>query len=155
MRKIFLGLFSLVYFSFTPLVFAAVTDTPTPCPSTAAQGAQGINPCAEGGVIINITQPAGRGISGGANPGEVIGRAITIVFSLAALIVLVMIMWGAFEWIFSAGDKEKIGAARGRIVNALIGLALLALAFLVARIVGQLININIFSLNIPSLGPPP
>jgi hypothetical protein len=85
--------------------------------------------------------------------GMLIASALQIVFIFAALAVLVFLVIGAFRWIASGGDKEAIGKARGTIVNALIGLALLALAFFIASLAGEIVGISLFNLPIiPRLG---
>ena|SRR3989344_4341197 len=88
--------------------------------------------------------------------GELISNALQIVFIAAALAVLIYLVIGAFRWITSGGDKEAIGKARGHIVNALIGLAILALAFFITVLFGQIVGIDIINLpEIPRLGDPP
>lgn len=88
--------------------------------------------------------------------GELISNALQIVFIAAALAVLIYLVIGAFRWITSGGDKEAIGKARGHIVNALIGLAILALAFFITVLFGQIVGIDIINLPvIPRLGDPP
>ncbi|MCL4365689.1 hypothetical protein M1437_00490 [Patescibacteria group bacterium] len=82
--------------------------------------------------------------------GNAIGNIITVAFAIAVILVLVMLIWGAFEWISSGGDKESVAKARGRIINALIGLAVLAVAFALAKFAGQFTNINIFNLAVPT-----
>lgn len=85
--------------------------------------------------------------------GELIASALQIIFIAAALAVLIYLVIGAFKWITSGGDKDAIGKARGSIVNALIGLFLLALAFFITVLVGQIVGINILNLpTIPRLG---
>ena len=106
------------------------------------------------GVPIQIKPPA-SGVNPSTPVGTVLTNALTIIFVIAALAVLFMLIIGAFQWITSGGDKEKVGAARGRITNALIGLAILALAFLITVVVGQIVNINILDLkSIPTLDQP-
>lgn len=88
--------------------------------------------------------------------GDVISNALLIVFIAAALAVLIFLIIGAFRWITSGGDKDAIGKARGTIVNALIGLAILALAFFITVLFGQILNINILNLpQLPTLNDPP
>ncbi len=92
----------------------------------------------------------------GINPlttvGTLLSNILSVVFIVAALAVLFMLIWGAFSWITSGGDKDAVGAARKRIVNALIGLAVLAIAFLITRVVGQVLNIDILNLKfLPTL----
>lgn len=88
--------------------------------------------------------------------GDLIANSLQIVFIAAALAVLIYLVIGAFRWITSGGDKEAIGKARGHIVNALIGLAILALAFFITVLAGQIVGINILSLpQVPTLGQDP
>lgn len=98
---------------------------------------------------INIIPPK----QGYKDIGSFISNIITVAFSIAILVVLIMLIWGAFEWIVSGGDKEAVGKARGRIINALIGLAVLAVAFALASLGSQILGIPITTLPIPT--PPP
>lgn len=82
--------------------------------------------------------------------GGFINNVITLAFAIAILVVLIMLIWGAFEWIVSGGDKDAVGKARGRIINALIGLAVLAVAFALARVFGQFVGFDITSITIPT-----
>ncbi len=104
---------------------------------------------------INLTpgRPS-QGINPGTDPRVIITNAITIVFVVAVLAVLVFLIWGAFEWITSGGEKEAVKKAQGRITNALIGLAILALAFIIARIVGAVLGIDFANLTLPRLDAP-
>lgn len=105
---------------------------------------------------INITPPA----QGFNDIGDAISKILSIAFVVALLLVLIMLIWGAFEWITSGGDKEAVGKARGKILNALIGIAILAVAFALFRFTGQFIGFNIgdtgnFNLTIPTPVPRP
>lgn len=94
--------------------------------------------------VINIQRPtvAGRPVGFG-DIGEFINNGITLAFILAIIVVLVMFVWGAVQWIFSGGDKEALVAARGRIINALIGLVILAVAFAIFVIAGQFLGFQV------------
>lgn len=87
--------------------------------------------------------------------GKFITNLLTLAFGIALIIVLIMLIWGAFEWITSGGDKEAVGKARGRIINALIGLAVLAVAFALAQVAGQFLGFPGGLTNIPIPTPPP
>lgn len=100
---------------------------------------------------ISLQKPENGGVSPTANVGKVISNAISIIFVVGLLAVLFMLIIGAFNWITSGGDKEAVGKARQRIINALIGLMILAVAFLLAKIAGQVVNVDILNLKIPSL----
>lgn len=104
------------------------------------------------GVNIVIT-PSNQGVNVEAanNPGKVLSNIISIIFALAALMVLFMLILGAFNWITSGGEKEAVGKARNRITHALIGLLVLALAFFIVKIVGGLVHVDIMNLHLPSI----
>ena len=101
---------------------------------------------------INIAEP-GQGYK---SLGGFITNILALSFVVALILVLIMLIWGAFEWITSGGDKDAVGKARGRILNALIGLAILAVAFALFRFAGQFLGFTglggtgSFNLPIPS-----
>lgn len=99
---------------------------------------------------INVTPPA----QGYKDLGNFVTNILTLSFSLAVLVVLVMLIWGAFEWITSGGDKDNVGKARNKIINALIGLAVLAVAFALAKVAAQFLGFGAdFKLPIPTPAP--
>ena len=83
--------------------------------------------------------------------GVILHNIVTGLLIMAALGTLFMLIWGAFEWITSGGDKENVGKARNRIINALIGLAVLAVAFALTKVAGQFLGFDITkSIPIPT-----
>jgi magnesium-transporting ATPase (P-type) len=108
---------------------------------------------AQTGVSISPAQPGTNGGVGSSTPlNSIINNIIVIIFSVAILLVLFFLILGAFNWITSGGDKEKIKSARGTIIHALVGLAILALAFVIITVAGSLLNINFGNLTLPYLG---
>ena len=100
---------------------------------------------------IQISAPK----AGYANLGNFVTNVITIGFAVAILVVLVMLVWGAFEWITSGGDKDAVAKARNRIINALIGLAVLAIAFAMARVAAQFLGFDLANITVPTPNPSP
>ncbi len=78
----------------------------------------------------------GKGGQGAGGISLFLNNLITLIYEIAAILVVFMLLWGGLEWILSGGDKEKVGEARKRIVNALIGLGLLAVAFAILKVFG-------------------
>ncbi len=101
---------------------------------------------------INITPPKQDGKNiGYSDIGQFISNAITLVFVFSILIVLIMLIIGAFEWMTSGGDKEAVGKARNRIINAMVGLAVLAVAFALVKVGAQFLGFpDLTKLTIPS-----
>lgn len=100
-------------------------------------------------VPLTITPPP----QGYTKLGEFISNVLNLAFIVAVLAVLAMLVWGAFEWITSGGEKEAVGKARNKILNALIGLAVLAVTFALATIAAQFLgfpSITQFSIPTPT-----
>lgn len=81
--------------------------------------------------------------------GRFVTNILQLAFIVAVITVLVMLIWGAFEWIVSGGDKEAVGKARNRIINALVGLAVLAIAFALFKVAGQFLGFDTTQFTIP------
>ncbi|MCL4365688.1 pilin [Patescibacteria group bacterium] len=73
-----------------------------------------------------------------------LSNAIILIYSLAAIVLIFMLLWGAFEWLTSGGDKEKISSAQKRIINAIIGILLFAIAFAIIAVLGQFTGFKFF-----------
>ena len=104
---------------------------------------------------IQLQKPVLQGKNVGyTSLGDFINKAITLAFIIAVIAVLIMLVWGAIQWIFSGGEKEAVAGARNRIIHALVGLAILAVAFALARVAGQFLGFDIFgTFTIPSPNP--
>lgn len=82
---------------------------------------------------------------------DFMNAALRLAFIVAIIGVLVMLIWGGVSWVISGGEKEAVGEARKRIVNALIGLAILAVAFAIANFAASFLGISdIFNFVIPT-----
>jgi NADH:ubiquinone oxidoreductase subunit 6 (subunit J) len=107
---------------------------------------------------FRIGQPAagyGVNISGSAEHivDVILKNVITLFFTVGAIGVIIYFIWGAVDWILAGGDKEKISSARKKITNALIGLTLLALAFVIIAVVGEIVGFSpLKNLQIRGLG---
>lgn len=105
-------------------------------------------------VNIKITPPPGA-IDPGTELSVIISNALRIVFAAALILVLIFLIIGAFQWITSGGDKEAVGKARSRITSALVGLAILALAFVIVQVVAQILGISsILNFSLPRIDQP-
>ncbi|MBI2019651.1 hypothetical protein HYS95_03225 [Candidatus Daviesbacteria bacterium] len=69
---------------------------------------------------------------------------VALLFSIAMIALVFMIIWSAFEWLTSGGDKEKLANAQKRIINAFIGIILFATAFAIIRVLGTFTGFKFF-----------
>lgn len=91
--------------------------------------------------------------------GTLIGFIIQMVFLVAGLATLIMLLWGALDWLLSEGQKEKLAKAQAKMVNAIVGLLLVVLAFtvfsfLMGTVLGGKFGIGgDFKITIPKINP--
>ncbi|MBL7141538.1 hypothetical protein ISS21_00335 [Patescibacteria group bacterium] len=84
------------------------------------------------GYLNEFGNVAGYGTAG---LGEIIGKMIKAVLSLLALVAVVLIIVGGFQWMTSGGNQEKIEGAKKLMGSALIGLVIVVLAYAIAAFV--------------------
>lgn len=108
-------------------------------------------------LLAQITNPAISANIGtqGDFAGKLAGFIALILklgLMIAGVMSLIYLLWGAFEWIVSGGDKTNIENARNKIMQAIIGLALVALVVAISQFVGGVLQINLLNLPIPTVG---
>jgi len=72
---------------------------------------------------------------------------MTVAMTVAAVLVFGFMIWGAIEWITSAGDKSKMEGARNKISNAVIGLVILAATTALFVLVEEFLGIDVLTFN--------
>lgn len=114
-----------------------------------------------GSIFGTIAPPTGT--PAGGNPVLGIGKLFSVVIQLvilvAAITTLIQLLLGAIDWINSSGEKEKLTKAQNKIMNAVVGLLLVIVAFVVFSVISnQILGGNIiqfkdggFIFNIPHL----
>ncbi|MGH7156730.1 MAG: hypothetical protein ACREGG_01280 [Candidatus Saccharimonadales bacterium] len=120
----------------TTLRPAAAFDLFSHC-VTESDGTQVCGPCAANPNTPSCVQVQNEG---GANnrvtgPKNVINIADNILALAAGVAAVIMIIIGGFTMVTSAGNSESITAARRRIIGAVVGLVVIALAWVIIRFV--------------------
>ncbi|MFN4212591.1 MAG: hypothetical protein ACK4FL_01340 [Microgenomates group bacterium] len=111
-------------------------------------------------VFGKISPPPGMNIGVG-DPVQAlanfVGFGVRVFIIVAAGALLVYMFWGAFDWITSGGEKEKVAKAQQKITNAVIGMilvfaALTIFGLLTGNILGIIVNENgVWKLQIPTM----
>ena len=89
--------------------------------------------------------PGGAGVVFGpvnncalASPGGIVSAILPYVFGIAGFLSIIIIVISGIQFITSSGNPEAAASARNRLVFALIGLAVIILAFAILQIVDKL-----------------
>lgn len=88
--------------------------------------------------FVNKNQTGSEGLS------AFLSNLITLFYSAATVVLIFMILWGAYDWLTSEGDKEKLESAKKKLVNAILGIILFAVAFALIQVVGQFSGFKFF-----------
>lgn len=87
----------------------------------------------------------GTDTTGASGISKFLSNGITLFYSIAGIVLLFMILWGAFDWMTSEGDKEKVASAQKKILNAIIGIILFAVAFATIQVLGTFTGFKFFA----------
>lgn len=110
--------------NFAPVQAQGVTGCPTGSPDCAQKGLTDIGEAFPGGV-----KDANYSIK------DIARKVIEWALYLAAIIAVVFIIIGGFMYITSAGNDGQAKKGRDTLVNALIGLAIIILSYLIVQVV--------------------
>ena len=109
---------------------------------TGIGGIGGANDCGDPTLQRNSTGlclPASQsGNTGGIN--SLLIRVINLMLSLAAVVAILFIVIGGFQYILSAGNSESAEKGRSTVTNAAIGLAIIILAFTIVTAVNTTVG---------------
>lgn len=110
--------------------------------------------------IINAEEETPKPIQIPPPPGgfsditDAISNIMKLVFIIAVVLLLFYFIWGGMKWLTSGGDKAQTEAARSHLTAAIIGFAIVALAYAIVRFIGSFFGIDIFGKwEVPT--PPP
>ena len=91
------------------------------------------------GVNVNLNQADSFGFD---SLGEAVSTIISVIFFVAALAAFFFILWGAVTYVTAGDDTSKTDAARKKITNAVVGLILVALVYVIWLIAAQVVGIE-------------
>lgn len=83
--------------------------------------------------------------TGEAGISKFLSNFVILIYTIAFIALVFMLFWGAYDWIISEGDKEKVQQAQKKIINAIIGIALFAAAFAVLQVLGDFTGFKFFA----------
>lgn len=158
---IFLIIFGFFLQASTPVAYGANCKTDADCPQGYSCQSDPKNPddrsldfCQKDdfkGNFGTIKPPdplkglISRDRTGAGGISAFLSNLVALFYMVAAIVLIFMILWGAFEWMTSGGDKEKVASARSRIISAIIGMALFAIAYAIIQVLGQFTGFKFFN----------
>ena len=74
--------------------------------------------------------------------GDLINRLLSFLIPLAGIILLLVLIWGGYDFLMSGGAPDKIKSAQAKITTGLIGFFLLAFAYLIVKIIAFIFGVE-------------
>lgn len=75
--------------------------------------------------------------NGANNLTSLILSIINIILAVAGLIAVLILIIGGFRYVTSFGNEEAVKQAKGMIINAIIGIVIIILSFVIVRVVSN------------------
>lgn len=86
----------------------------------------------------------GKDPSGTVGISQFLTNLVVLIYSLAFIVLIFMILWGAWDWMTSEGDKEKLESAKKKLINAFVGMLIFAVAFAAIQVLGNFTGFKFF-----------
>lgn len=76
---------------------------------------------------------------------DILNEVLPIVYGVAGIALFVYLLYAGFTWLLSSGDPEKLRKAQDTILNAVIGLGIVVLAYFGTRVVGGILGMPLLT----------
>ncbi len=77
------------------------------------------------------------------NIGDIINLLIPYIFTIAGLVLFIMLIMGGFGLLTSGGNPDKVNAAKGKLTSALIGFVIIFVSYWLMKILEIIFGIDL------------
>ena len=74
--------------------------------------------------------------------GDVINRILSFFVPFVGIILTLTFVWAGYELLTSGGNPEKVKSAKAKLTTAIIGVIVLVLSFLIAKLAAYIFNLD-------------
>lgn len=75
-------------------------------------------------------------------------NVVSSLVALAGVTLFVILIIGGYNFLFSGGDQKKLEKARGTITNAIIGIVVIVVAYLILAFIKEFTGVDVTLFNI-------
>lgn len=90
-------------------------------------------------VVNNLNR---NDLTGETGVNSFLSTGVSLFFMLASIVFVFMVVWGAYDYIISFGEKDNINKAKQKITWAIVGLIILSLSFVIFRVLERVTGIQ-------------
>ena len=73
---------------------------------------------------------------------DVVSELVKFLIPMAGIILLMVMIWGGYDYMISRGQPEKIKSAQAKITTGIIGFALLVFSYIIAKLVATIFGLG-------------
>ncbi len=77
-----------------------------------------------------------------------ITNVIKAVISLGAVALFIMLLVGGFNFLFSGGDQKRLEMAKGSVTQAIVGVVVMSLAYLIVYTIEKFTGVKVTDFNV-------
>lgn len=81
-------------------------------------------------------------ISDESTPSEIFAKIINVALGIGFAIAVIMVIYGGYQYIMSAGSEEKATSGRQTILYALLGMVIIIMSFVIVNAVVNFVSNN-------------
>ena len=100
------------------------------------------------GIFGTIENPTKYVSTQGSGLFDLISNILKLAGVVAGLFFIVQIIMAGFSYISASGDSKKVQEAWTKIWQSIIGLVIVASAFILASVIGKILGIDILNFDI-------
>ncbi|HAF64112.1 MAG: hypothetical protein UX85_C0008G0021 [Candidatus Beckwithbacteria bacterium GW2011_GWB1_47_15] len=101
------------------------------------------------GQLETSQNPYGKLLEGGLV--SFLNNLVTLIITLAGIFTLINFIIAGYQYMSASGDPQRLAAAGNKILQSIIGLVVIAAAFIIAGLVGFVLYGDAASLLSPTL----
>lgn len=81
----------------------------------------------------------------------VVSNVISVIVGLGFIAMLLLLIWSGFKFLVSGGEPKALQAARQTFIWAILGVVIMAVAWLVLQLIASFTGIHVTVFNIKTL----
>ena len=74
------------------------------------------------------------------DPAQIFGKVVNGILSFIGVIFLVLMIYGGYKWMMSAGNEQEVAKAKNTIKAAIIGIVIVLAAYAITSFIGTAIS---------------
>ncbi|MBI4009024.1 hypothetical protein HY357_02225 [Candidatus Roizmanbacteria bacterium] len=74
--------------------------------------------------------------------GAIVNRVVQFLIPLAVIILLLVFIWGGYDYMMSQGNPEKVKSAQAKFTTAIIGFILLVTSYVLVRLISIIFGLG-------------